>query len=160
MGKTIFRSSSLERISSPEQLNDYMRVSNPRIWIVLAAAAVLLVSFLIWGIFGELPTTVSASGIVKDGVAVCYVPRDAAGDISVGDLAVVNKIAYKVSDIGSVPLSKAEVDADCGSDYVRSMLKLEEWNVKITIEATDAADGFAEIIITTEYISPISFLIN
>lgn len=33
----IFRKESLERISSPEQLTDYLRVTNPGIWIILAS---------------------------------------------------------------------------------------------------------------------------
>mgnify|MGYP007122110349 CR=1 FL=1 len=40
---SIFRKKSLDRIESPEQLNDYIRVTSPGIWIFLAAAIVLLV---------------------------------------------------------------------------------------------------------------------
>ena len=160
MEKSIFRRSSLERISSPEQLNDYMRVSNPRIWTVLTAAAILLISFIIWGVFGKLPTTVTLKGIVNNGVAVCYVPKDRTEDILVGDLAMVNKTAYKVSDIDSIPLSKAEINDEHESDYIRSMLMLDEWNVKITIEAADIADGIVDITITTDYTNPMNFLIN
>ena len=35
--QTVFRQKTLERISSPEQLTDYLRVTNPGIWAVLAA---------------------------------------------------------------------------------------------------------------------------
>ena len=38
MSDQIFRKKSLDRISSPEQLNDYIRVANPGIWMILAAA--------------------------------------------------------------------------------------------------------------------------
>ena len=31
----LFRKKSLERISSPEQLNEYVRVSTPSVWLVL-----------------------------------------------------------------------------------------------------------------------------
>ena len=37
MSDQIFRKKSLDRISSPEQLNDYIRVANPGIWMILAA---------------------------------------------------------------------------------------------------------------------------
>ena len=39
MSDQIFRKKSLDRISSPEQLNDYIRVANPGIWMILAATA-------------------------------------------------------------------------------------------------------------------------
>ncbi len=42
---SFFRKKSLDRISSPEQLTDYLRVTNPGIWIFLAAVVVLLATF-------------------------------------------------------------------------------------------------------------------
>lgn len=50
----IFREKSLERVSSPEALNDYIRVTTPSVWVVLAAAVVLLVGMLCWSIFGRV----------------------------------------------------------------------------------------------------------
>lgn len=160
MENSIFRRSNLERISSPEQLNDYMRVSNPRIWTALIAVAILLISFIVWGVFGKLPTTLSLKGVANNGVVICYVPMDRAEDIEPGDLAMVDKKAYEVSDIAGIPLSKAEIDQEQDSDYVRSVLQLDEWNVKVTIGASDITDGIVDITITTDYTNPMSFLIN
>ena len=42
MGSAIFRQRNLEKVSSPEQMNDYIRVSSPSVWMVLAAVIVLL----------------------------------------------------------------------------------------------------------------------
>jgi len=44
MSDQIFRKKSLDRISSPEQLNDYIRVANPGIWMILAAVIILPIS--------------------------------------------------------------------------------------------------------------------
>ena len=43
MNEQLFRKKSVERVSSPEQLNDYIRVANPSLWLVLGAVIVLLV---------------------------------------------------------------------------------------------------------------------
>ena len=51
---TIFRQKSIDRISSPEQLHDYIKVSSPGSWIVLTAIIVLLIGVLVWGIFGSI----------------------------------------------------------------------------------------------------------
>ena len=50
----IFREKSMKRVSSPEELNDYIRVTTPSVWIVLIALAVLLVGMLAWSIFGTV----------------------------------------------------------------------------------------------------------
>ena len=51
---TIFRQKSIDRISSPEQLHDYIKVSSPGSWIVLTAIIVLLIGVLVWGLFGSI----------------------------------------------------------------------------------------------------------
>ncbi len=53
----IFRQKSLERVSSPEQLNDYIRVTRPSIWLVLAALMILLLGILAWSVFGTVEAT-------------------------------------------------------------------------------------------------------
>ena len=40
--QSIFREKSIERIESPEKLNDYLRVTSPAVWIVLAAMIQLI----------------------------------------------------------------------------------------------------------------------
>ena len=41
MNDKIFRKKSVDKMSSPEQLNDYIKVTSPGIWMVLAAIAIL-----------------------------------------------------------------------------------------------------------------------
>ena len=53
-GSGIFRKKSMERVSSPEALNDYIRVTTPSVWIVLIALAALLVGILAWSVFGTV----------------------------------------------------------------------------------------------------------
>ena len=43
MSKQLFRQKSLEKITSPEQMGDYIRVSNPSVWMILVAIIVLLI---------------------------------------------------------------------------------------------------------------------
>ena len=53
-GRSIFRAKSLERVSSPEELNDYIRVTTPSVQIVLLAIVILLVGILAWCVFGTV----------------------------------------------------------------------------------------------------------
>ena len=53
-GGGIFREKSIKRVSSPEQLNDYIRVTSPSVWIVLIALVVLLLGMLAWSVLGRI----------------------------------------------------------------------------------------------------------
>ncbi|MBR2835760.1 MAG: hypothetical protein IKE43_08675 [Coriobacteriales bacterium] len=50
----VFREKSLERVSSPEELNDYIRVTSPSVWLVLLGTAILLVGMLVWCVLGTV----------------------------------------------------------------------------------------------------------
>ncbi len=68
MEESVYRKASVERISSPEQLNDYLRVTNPSVWIVLAAVVLLLIGTLVWACFTYIGSSVSGVASVEDGV--------------------------------------------------------------------------------------------
>ena len=65
----IFRKKSLESISSPEQLTDYLCVTNPGIWAILAAVILLLGGLFAWATVGTLETRASVKVIVDDHTA-------------------------------------------------------------------------------------------
>ena len=73
MSQPIFRQKSMEKISSPEQMNDYIRVSNPSVWMILAAVIVLLAGVCVWGMFGCLDTSFQTGGVCRDGCLTVYV---------------------------------------------------------------------------------------
>lgn len=64
MSNPIFREASLERLSTPEQLDQVMRVTSPTAWLALIALATVIVAGVIWGILGEVPIKVSGKGIL------------------------------------------------------------------------------------------------
>jgi HlyD family secretion protein len=61
----LFRKKALEKLSSPEQLDQMMCYVAPKQWVFLLACLVLLLSLLLWGIFGFVPTKISGIGILK-----------------------------------------------------------------------------------------------
>jgi hypothetical protein len=64
MQKSIFRKVALERLSSPDQLDQLMRVTNRRGWLALVALTGLIVTAVVWGFLGTVATKVSGSGIL------------------------------------------------------------------------------------------------
>jgi HlyD family secretion protein len=60
----IFRQSALDRLSSPEQLDQMMQVTTPKSWLALGACCVLVLTALAWGIFGKIHEKVHGRGIL------------------------------------------------------------------------------------------------
>lgn len=58
----LFRKESLDRLSSPEQLDQLMRVVSLRDWIPLATLGVLFALILVWSIVGRIPVHVQGRG--------------------------------------------------------------------------------------------------
>ena len=67
--KTVFRQKTIDRISSPDQLTDYLRVTNPGIWVILAAVILLLAGVFAWSMIGTLETKAEVKVIVEDHTA-------------------------------------------------------------------------------------------
>jgi HlyD family secretion protein len=55
---TVFRQASLDRLSSPEQLDSLLQVTNSKAWLALAGIGILLTGIVIWSIVGTVPTKV------------------------------------------------------------------------------------------------------
>ena len=52
--QSVFNQKSLDRINGPEELNDYIRVTTPSVWIALTAITLLVIGILGWSIFGTV----------------------------------------------------------------------------------------------------------
>jgi HlyD family secretion protein len=72
----IFRKVALERLSSPEQLDQLMHVTSPRSWIALGGLGILLAAVVVWSLVGTIPTRIQAQGVLirPGGVFDVYAP--------------------------------------------------------------------------------------
>jgi multidrug efflux pump subunit AcrA (membrane-fusion protein) len=64
MQRSIFRKVALERLSSPEQLDQLMQVTDRRGWLALTALVGLLATAVTWGVLGSVSTRVMGQGIL------------------------------------------------------------------------------------------------
>lgn len=62
----IFRPTSLERLSNPEQLDSLLVVVTPKTWVALICMLVLAVLTLLWAFFGSIPVKIEGKGIVMN----------------------------------------------------------------------------------------------
>ena len=157
MNEGLFRKKSIGKISSPEQLDDYIRVANPGVWMLLSCIIFLLVGMCVWGIFGKLDTTVSTLAICNNGKTVCYVDQGNLSDIENGTTVVINEKEYTVTAVSS---EAVEVTSDF-DDYALHIGNLQtgEWVYEIMIDA-ELDNGIYEAEIVTESIAPMYFLLD
>ena len=157
MKESIFRKKSLAQVSSPEQLNDYIRVPNPGIWMILLAVIVLLVGVCVWGVFGHMDTNLKVAAVCKDGKLICYVKETDMKSVENGMPVTVNDKQYTVAGIESEPVSVSQEM----SSYLLHLGELQkgEWVTPVTVN-TDLEDGTYQASITVESVSPMSFIVN
>lgn len=60
----VFRKSSIEKLSNPEQLDRMIKVSSPMSWLALLAVLLIVVVTVIWSFVGTLQTTDTVSGVI------------------------------------------------------------------------------------------------
>jgi HlyD family secretion protein len=82
----VFRKVSLDRLRSPEQLDQLMQVTDARGWIILSAFGTVLVTAVLWGFLGSVAHDVPCSGMLVKSGGVFEVSALSNGRIT--DLAV------------------------------------------------------------------------
>ena len=137
MQKQLFRKKSLERVSSPEQLQDYMRVTSPAMWMVLGAVIALLAGLLILASVGHLETTLPAQAQIAGGSITVTLPAAEATNVREG-----------------MPLRVA------GQEVAIETVYKNDAGDTVCTAALSADDGTYDAQIVTDSISPIKFLLN
>lgn len=160
MERKLFRKKSLDRISSPEQLNDYIRVTNPGIWLLMSAVIFLLLGLCVWGIFGKLDTTLTVGGITENNQTYCYVKEADRDKITQGMQVRIEEEVYAIRQISLQPI---QVREDSFVEYLAHVGNLAdgEWVYEIKLNKTHGEDGgifSADIIIET--VAPMHFVLN
>ena len=78
----LFRKVALERLSSPEQLDQLMRVISPLGWLALIPLIVMIVMAVLWGWFGSIPSKVAGKCVLLNPVGLADVTSLAAGRVT------------------------------------------------------------------------------
>lgn len=154
----LFRERSLEAIETPENLNDYLRVTSPGVWLVLATCIALLAGFVLWGIFGSIDTTLKLAVTASDGHAVCYVPYGELEKVAQRGEVTINGQSYGIRTGTSAKVVAVSEEMD---PYVRVGGGLAVGDITVELEL-DAAlqDGVYSASVVTERLQPIALLLQ
>ena len=158
MNEQLFRKKSIDRVNSPEQLNEYIRVANPGVWLVLAAVIALLVGVVIWGVFGTIETTIETGAVVDGDTALCYVSAEDASRLEAGMTVSVEDHIGSIKRIGATPV---QID-DGFDDYVLYLTGFVtgDFCYAVEVELPGMAEGVYAALITVDRTHPISFVIH
>lgn len=133
--KSVFRAKSLDSISSPEQLTDYIHVTNPGIWVLFAVIILMLAGFIAWASVGHLETVADAKAAVIDGTALITVYERCD---------VISGMTVRIGN----------------EEFTVSSVEQDEMGHTIVYSSVTLADGIYDAGIVTETVSPISFLLS
>jgi hypothetical protein len=156
MKNGLFRKKSLERISSPEELHDYMRVTSPRLWMLLGAITALLVGFIVYASTATMENTMpikvkvsqyeletDADGEVEYMTAIeAHLPHTMKDQVDSNMMVRIGRIEAKIAYVGVGENETIFLNIDPGMDYVP--LEEGEYDAELVLEST----------------TPISFLWN
>lgn len=134
MSEELFTKKSLEKIKSPDSLNDTIKVANPSVWLILTAIIVILIGAVVWCIFGRIENS------FKTGIEVHY--KEGLCDFTYDEFGAVQK--GMIVRIGSAEGVIEAIDKNHGTATV----------------SIDVPDGVYTCEIITESIQPITFITN
>lgn len=138
MDQSLFRKKSVDRISSPEQLNDYLRVTSPAVWVILLAVALLLAGLLIWSSTAVIESYVDGTAEVKDGVMTMrFTDQNFAKNIEEGMTVTAGDHQCAVATVGR-----------------------DSNGLIIATARTALADGFYNVRVSYKYTQALSLLFN
>ena len=101
---SLYRKESMDRIQSPEQLNEYMRVTTPSVWLLLSAVVLLLAGVLIWSAFARIDSYAAGTAEVHDGQLVLLFDDEVtARRVESGMTVTVGETTSTVNSVGRTP---------------------------------------------------------
>ena len=131
----LFRNNMEDRITSPEQLTDYLRVTNPGIWVVLTAVILILAGIIAWSMAGTLETQSAVSVVVTDHTA-------------------------RIIPSGAAELEEGMPLRVSGQEFLIAFAEKDEFGRSVGTAEVGLPDGTYEGTVITETVHPISFLLE
>ena len=155
MENQLFRKKTMETISSPESLHDYMRVTSPQLWMILGAIVVLLAGFIVFASTANMESTMSIQVNVEQ-----FETTDDEGNMRLrtflsGSLPREQKnlVSYgKIVRIGALEGTIGLVFED--TEEVGFSVEMGEES------STKLQEGVYDAVLVLESTTPISFLWN
>ncbi len=133
------RKKKIKMNQSVEDLNNYIRVTNPGIWLLIVAMLSIVLGILCWSFFGHINRTIDATIYVEKNHIVCYVNEEDSANLTEG-------MIVEYANLKGTLQEKQDTKDGVDTYGVSSKNKVK--------------DGYYNASIIIEEISPISFLLD
>ncbi|MBI5931782.1 MAG: hypothetical protein HY862_20905 [Chloroflexi bacterium] len=157
----LFRKVALDRLSSPEQLDQLMKITSPRAWLALIAIAILCAAGGLWAVFGSIPEEAQGNGVLVndptvDGLeGIIYVSLSDGAQLRPGmevevEVSTVKAETYGyikavVREVGEVPVTHQQVVDIAGTEEIANAIVPTGPAIEVRLElkrSQDTASGF------------------
>lgn len=152
---TIFRQKSLDKMQSPDHLDDYIHVSSPGVWLILGAIVLLLAAGVVWAVFGTITESTSGIVVVRDGQASCYIDQSKADQLTAGDAVEAAGVQGMVTSQPATAIPVADASATNG--LAATLWGESAWTVS-SEASVDLPAGVYEATVTLESYAPLALL--
>jgi HlyD family secretion protein len=120
MTNRIFRDVSLDRLSSPDELDRLLQVTDSKAWIAQFAIFAFLGLALVWGYNGRLPSVVNGQGVIVRKGGVLNVVAAGSGvvaklDVDVGDKMSAQQMVARIAQPGMLEKLKGAQEKVAGA---------------------------------------------
>ncbi|WP_422000442.1 NHLP bacteriocin system secretion protein [Reyranella sp.] len=140
---SLFREAALERLNSPEQLDQRIRLIPPAMRLLAIGAALIIGAALVWAVFGSIPTRASGRGVLlSDGKGSFAVEPVTSGPVTEllvkhGDRVEAGTVIARIRQAAlSTQLKGAQTRLAAVED---NLTRLEAANATIIAKSEDIA---------------------
>ena len=156
--ETIFRQKSVDRVSSPEQLDSYLKVTSPSVWLVLVGIIIILVGAIAWGTFGKIKTYANVGCLVEQNIGYCYIREDQGSKIEVGMQVEIPK---EEASFEIISMETQGLNIPDSYNYLQHLVGVTSLDYVFRMSGPcELKDGYYSGKVITESVSPLTFILN
>ncbi len=154
--KKLFREVALEKLSSPDELDNQLSIVSPIGWVALIAFIILIAGTLVWGFCGNISKRVNGEGIILYGNGITSLQINNTGkifDLSVSEGETIEKgqvlariaptseineqiaqLSIELEALKKIPDDNFDLSSDLSYDVYSELLEYDR-NIKAAQEA-------------------------
>ena len=146
----LFRKEALERMSSPERLDQLIRIVAPKDWLLLGTTLLMGAMVVAWCIWGRLPTTVNGQGVIIRPRRIVEVQSQAAGRLVTFSLRVGDEV-HRGDVLGII--DQAELRKQLQEDRTRLAELLSQDKEKSSLHQQQVQLQFRDVEMQKKYLA-------
>ena len=142
----VFRAAAIERLSSPEQLDQLVRITRPLDWVAVLAISLAVTVVVVWSLIGRVATRAPGEGIliigggkVVDAVSAAA-GRLASVEVSIGDHVSQGRLIARIVQTDTEQRHRNAVQV-----YREREREHADLNTRIKAELSAKANNFAKL---------------